>query len=207
LAKKIVSEQPPALPTMYSPELRFLVMQMLQKPLKKRPTIIQLMNYAPVKYRMAEKQLKEKERDMHKRFQDVESHLRSEFKAKYTQFVADQEEVVKEMHTATQKQENLTRQTHDKLLRAQKLLTQKDDECAQLRAERGQVEKEHAETEALIAAERDAARYGMKSVCVYAGVYAGQCYVEYAFFVYVHEHICICLRVCVCVERSCVQRG
>ena len=57
---KIVHDEPAKLPALYSGELRFLILKMLEKDASKRPSIDQMLSYSPVKLRRSEMTLEKK---------------------------------------------------------------------------------------------------------------------------------------------------
>ncbi len=47
-----MSERAPELPATFSRELRFLVSKMLEKDVERRPDIVQILNYSPLRQRV-----------------------------------------------------------------------------------------------------------------------------------------------------------
>eukprot|EP00697_Spironema_sp_BW2_P010956 gnl/Spiro4/26503_TR13188_c0_g1_i1.p1 gnl/Spiro4/26503_TR13188_c0_g1~~gnl/Spiro4/26503_TR13188_c0_g1_i1.p1 ORF type:complete len:611 (-),score=208.15 gnl/Spiro4/26503_TR13188_c0_g1_i1:45-1877(-) len=80
LAKKIVNDQPaPLNDRSYSMELQFLIFKMLEKDVRRRPDINQIMCYSAVRIRIERSKLLKREAALNERYSQLEAALRAEY--------------------------------------------------------------------------------------------------------------------------------
>jgi len=91
LARKIVHEQPE--PLRCSTELHFLCTKMLEKDMSRRPTTSQILNYSPVRLKIRESEIVEKERRLHEYARAFEAELVVDYKKKVRELQQQQQQV------------------------------------------------------------------------------------------------------------------
>ena len=79
LALKIVQDEPPPLPEHYSPELRFLVLKMLEKDMDHRPCIDDILAYNAVRTRIDRAKARELQARLADQYAELEEDLRDEY--------------------------------------------------------------------------------------------------------------------------------
>lgn len=129
LARRIVSERPQDLPSVYSKEFVFLIMKMLEKDPDRRPDINDILNYSAVRIRIQRAKLRHKELKLHERYLQLEKYLQNEYDAKAEQLIRDiarRDEVLLQREQDVKRREDELVDREKRFLERQKVLEQKE---------------------------------------------------------------------------------